>query len=281
MLIQQREASDRHPLAGDCCRDRVGVMVESQCVLHAQVAGTGSLQPRPPIHHGAIVRRCVYRQQCVMGKIGGLPQRMRPVAQQRWRTDRQNRLGKQRRLATAANRHKAHCDIDLRTRQVKQIQCRRNAHVHLWVICRKPRQSWNQPDRRKARRGRDRHLPKARRCTYQRCGVTQALKAIDHRPLHHCASFRQQQRPMPPHEQGHAEPFFELLNLPADCGLGEKQLLRRLRKAQRARCSFKSAQQIHSGQFGAGEAGKGIRRVVGRWLFDIPVRHAKYSVLPF
>jgi len=57
--------------------------------------------------------------------------------------------------------------------------------------------------------------------------------------------FGENQRTRPPLEQRHAEVVLERLDLPADSGLGDEQLLRRLGEAQSPRRRLEPLEEPH------------------------------------
>jgi hypothetical protein len=124
-----------------------------------------------------------------------------------------------------------------------------------------PGQARDQPQGGKARRGGDGDLPARLRRTHAGSGVAKACQAIDHRALHHLAGFGERQGAVAPLEQGRAERFFDLLDLPADRRLGEEQFAGGHRKTQRARGCLEGVQQMQRRQLRASDA---VRHRAGR-----------------
>jgi len=94
-----------------------------------------------------------------------------------------------------------------------------------------PLQTGYQPQRGKPGRGRERELATDVGCAQLVGRGLQALEHVGGDAVEGVATFGQRQRALPPLEQRHAEVVLERLDLPADGGLGDEELLGRLGEA--------------------------------------------------
>ena len=113
------------------------------------------------------------------------------------------------------------------------------------------RQTWNQPQRGKTGRARHRHLARGhgglQTGADHQSRVAQSLQAIHHGTLQGAAGVGQRQGAVLALKQICAYAGFQLLNLPADGRLRQKQLVRRQSKTKCAGGGFKTAQEFKFG----------------------------------